>query len=755
MNKSLSDNALAIYKKLYFSEKLGETTPTEVHHRVAKFAASKEDIDTQNIMETRFFELLENNLFRPNTPTMMNAGVHPNPQTSACFVGDLKDDMDAILDFNRESAIIYKQGSGIGGNYGMLREKNAPLSGGGCSSGPVQFLRLSGMTAHAIKSGGSSRRAAHMAMITDTHPDLLDFIKIKAESEEFVTLPTGEKTPLFSSMNLSVAITDKFMNAVENNEDWNLVGVVDGLVKKTLPAKKIFEQIVSRAWTNGDPGVWFIDRANETNTIPSNGKIVCSNPCGEQSLLPRQACGLGAINVAEFVTLDGHFDWEGFEETVEIAVRFLDNCIDLSGFPTPAYEKMAKDSRPIGLGIMGFADALILMGIKYDSKDTIAFAEQLSKRMTAEAIRASAFLAEEKGPFPLFKDNKEAVLNIVQNFTNDVGIVEKYGVRNSQWTTIAPTGSTSISCDCSQGMEPLFAICYDKKISDSNEVWTFANEEFKKRFHQMPWFDEAIKAIIKNHGSIAGICLPAETKCFECSHDIKHQDRLKVQAALQQGISNSISSTINLPNSTEPKVIADIFRSAWKMKLKGVTVYRDGCLKNQPVNFGKMESAPDKTLVPPPPVKRPSIRSGFTHEVKTGHGKIYITVNCNEKGDPIEIFTNGGKNGSVNAANLEAMARLVSIALQEGVSAERLARTIENINDGTVVWERLKETDKKPQTITSIPDAMAKVLKRFYCNNSRPEEYDGVETGRCPDCNSPMFMHDGCEFCPQCGSKCG
>ena len=755
----LSENAVAIYKRLYLSKILGETTPTEAHRRVAKFAASAETTNEDKKMyESLFFAMMEENQFRPNTPTFMNAGIQSKPQTSACFVGDLQDDMLSILDFDRDAAIIYKSGSGIGGNYGLLREKNAALSTGGFSSGPAAFLRKLAATAHAVRSGGQSRRAAHMAMITDNHPDVLEFIRIKAESKEFVILPSGEKSPLFSAMNISIAATDAFMKAVENDEDWNLVGVVDGEIKSTMKARALFNEITVYAWRNGDPGLWFIDRANRDNTVPSIGRMLCTNPCGEQSLLPRQACGLGSINVAAFVH-DGRFDWNAFEYVTSLAVRLLDNCIDLSGFPTPDYEKMAKLTRPIGLGIMGFADALIIMGLKYGSDEAVEFSRTLSKALTHNAIMASAILAQEKGPFPLFEENRQAIATVASRHIDKAALITKIGtqgVRNSQWTTIAPTGTTSISCDCSQGMEPLFAICYDKHLSDSKEILTFVNPVFERRFGKCSWYPEVIKKIAANHGSLQGLGgLPDEAYTFVCAHDIPWRERIEMQSALQTGISNSISSTVNLPNSATPEEIGEIYMTAWKKGLKGITVYRDGCLESQPVHFGTTASAEPTR---PVPAARPKIRHGFTHEVNTGHGKIYLTINCNLEGQPMEIFTNGGKNGSVNAANLEAMARLVSIALQEGVPAERLARTIENINDGTVAWDRLDEKDEKPVCIISIPDAIGKVLNRFYCQSQQPALQTKSQANtvrRCEKCNSITYMMEGCEFCPNCGSKCG
>ena len=768
----LSKNAEAVYKRLYLSTKLGETCPSDVHRRIAAFGADCEIPGPfRDQLFNDIFQMLENNEFRPNTPTMMNVGVMQKPQTSACFVGDLNDSLESIFNFDREAGFIYAQGSGLGGNYGMLRETNAALSTGGRSSGPFAFMGKLSATAVAVRSGGRTRRAAHMAMMFDHHPDI----------EQFITLKDG-KDQTFSSMNLSVAVSDAFMQAVKEDREWNLIGVVDGKVKKTMPARELYQKIVQNAHKCGDPGIWFTDRANRDNTLKKAGRIVTTNPCGEQALLPHQACALGAINVAKCVSVNASehgnlvlFDWRKLQKLVNTAVRFMDNCIDISGYPTPEYEKMAKRSRPIGLGIMGFADALLLMGFPYDSDEAIEFARNLGLRLTRFAIVASANLAKELGAFELYSENQVSVKEVVHryfdmSFADDnlfIEQVEKYGLRNSHWTTIAPTGSTSISCDCSQGMEPLFAICYDKHLSDTNETWTFANPLFEQLYHQEPWYPEAIKKIAENHGSCKGIDLvPAKIqKLWVCAHDIHWRRRIEMQAALQEGISNSISSTINLPHDTDANTIGEIYMTAWEKGLKGLTIYRDRSLDAQPVTFGTSKEEVPPAIEVQEISRRPAkIRVGMTHEIMTGHGKVYFTVNLDKAGRPCEVFTNGAKNGSVNAANLEAMGRLISIALQEGTPIEKLAKTIENINDGTCVWDRLDEGDDKPACITSIPDAMGKVLRRFYCGlkeipavaESKPAAAAPQgSVKRCSKCNSVMYFVEGCEFCPQCGSKCG
>jgi len=778
--KGLSENAINVYKRLYFSKMLGEGNPSEVHNRVAEFASEDDSRNfSKKDQENRFFQMMEDNEFRPNSPFLMNAGVVTTPQTSACFVGALSDSLESIFDFDREAGFIYAQGSGLGGNYGTLREISAKLSTGGESSGPFAFMKKLASTAEAVKSGGRTRRAAHMAMMFDHHPDIKKFIHLKDGNDQ-----------TYASMNLSIAASDAFMEAVVKDKAWALISVVDKSVTETIRARELFDDIVNNAHKCGDPGFWFIDAANRDNTLKEVGRIVSTNPCGEQALLPYQSCALAAINVAKCVShinLEGKtasfFNWQKFVSLVTDATRFLDNSIDKSGYPTPQYKKMAIASRPIGLGIMGFADALLLLGFSYGSEESIEFGKKLALGLTRSAIKASLQLAIEKGPFALWTSNKKSVVGVVSQYFDSEDIddaktlanIKSFGVRNSQWTTIAPTGSTSISCDCSQGMEPHFAICYAKLLSDSGETWNFAHPLFTEWYSDRIWYKEALPLITKNHGSCHGIeLIPQDVRnLWACAHDISWEDRIKMQAALQIGISNSISSTINLPNEASAEEIGKIYMTAWKSGCKGLTVYRDRSLDAQPISFGdsndmSLKEMQESQPIPPAFSREPKkIRHGRTHEINTGHGKVYFTINMDEAGRPCELFTNGSKNGSVNAANLEAMGRLVSKALQNGTPIVELAKTLENINDGTNAWVYIDESDERPVRVISIPDAMGKVLKRFYCNATQemgmenPEiqevlenVYSDEEVAPCIKCGSPLYHHDGCLFCPECGSQC-
>lgn len=602
-----------------------------------------------------------------------------------------------------------------------------------------------------------------MAMMSDTHPDLETFIKLKDGVDQ-----------TYSSMNLSVAASDKFMEAVMNGEKWDLIGVNDKEVKSTLNAEEIFDKIINNAYKCGDPGIWFIDKANSDNTLKNIGDIVTTNPCGEQCLLPHQACSLGSINLNKCLSYDDkgeiYFDYYKLMQITKIVTRFLDNCIDISGYPTPDYERMAKETRPMGLGFMGLADIFLKLGIPYNSNDASDLGRRISLTMTSSSIQYSIELSKIRGSFKEYESNKDHIKRVIEKFINKndkkhydslMSNLDSYGIRNSQWTTIAPTGSTSLSCDCSQGMEPLFGLCYEKTLSDTNEVMTFVHGLFEEKYKDEPWYEDSVPLIAGNNGSCHSInIIPEEVReLWVCAHDIKWEDRIDMQSALQSGISNSISSTINLPQDISKEVIKDIYFYAWKMGCKGITIYRDKSLDFQPVTFGKKES--QEVLAIPSEKKVKKRRYGSTHEVKTGHGTVYFTINSDEDGNPIEVFTSGAKNGSVNAANLEALGRLFSIALQNGTPMEKLAKTIENINDGTIAWDKIDENDKKPVSITSIPDALGKILRRFYVK----ENIENVFTidsypfeskeEKCEICKSPVFKHDGCIFCPQCGSKCG
>jgi ribonucleoside-diphosphate reductase alpha chain len=742
-----SENAINVFKKLYF--RYDETKPAEVFLRVANYVA-----DGDEELAKQFLDMMNENIFRPNTPALMNCGVMKNPQTSACFVSGMDDSLVSILDMDREAALIFASGSGIGVNFSVLREKDAVLTSGGASSGPFAFIKKLAATADAVKSGGVSRRAAILIMFFDNHPDLMEFITLKDT--------TDQKT--LRSMNLSIAISNDFMKAVQNDSDWELRGVVDNKVKSMHKARDIFNLIANNAFKSGDPGVWFIDTVNKDNSlIEEYGKMISTNPCGEISGLNYYACSLASINLTKFAKVSSKmnidsFDWEKFKIIVRLGVIFLDKMISVSGYPSPNYDEMAKAARPIGLGIMGLADLLCMLNIPYNSFAAYELSEKITRFMTKVAIETSIELAQEYGPCEAFENNQEGIRKLCSNF--DVDLKEGQKVRNSNWTTIAPTGSISISADCSPGMEPLFGITYTKNIADSNEKWVFVNPLFENFYGKESWYAKAIKEIAENHGSCQGIsCVPLDVqKVWKVAHDIKWQDRIEMQSHLQKGISNSISSTANLPSTATVEDIKDIYMMAWQKGLKGVTIYRDGSLEGQPVEFKQEKKEEKIDLIR----NRPKIRNGTTYTMETGHGSIHITINKDLDGNVFELFAAGGKGGNVNAASLEAVGRLSSLALQKGAEITEVSKQLLGISDGRVTWDKLHPDDDRTFSVLSIWDAIGQVLNRFYALKPQAKIDAGkptvkpkqLEQLRCPDCGADAFMKEGCVFCPNCGSKC-
>ena len=739
-----SYNALSIYRRLYFSEILGETTPEQVHKRVAEYVAKYEGDSVSETYVQEYRRLMDSNIFRPNSPTLMNAGVTSgDPILSACFVGGLEDDLRSILDFDREAAIIFSYGAGIGINWGVLRERDAALSTGGKSSGPISFMKKLNATAECVRSGGRTRRAAIMSMCFIDHPDIEDFIDCKRLNREL------------SSMNLSVAVTSEFMRAVKEDADWNFRSVKSGSIVKTVKAKSLYMKMCENAWLSGDPGIVFIDRVNEDNTIPELGMIVSTNPCGEQPLHPHGVCCLGSINVAKYADIG--FE-DQFRDDVYTAVRFLDSIVDVSGYPTPDYSYVAKHGRNIGLGIMGLADLFLLKGVRYGDSESLKIASEISRKLCEYSIDASLRLATEKGTCPACEDfrNRDAIARFMTVRSMPKDFLERLddsGIRNMQWTTAAPTGSTSISCDCSPGIEPFFSIVYDKKLTDCDETLRIVSHSFESLHIKEPWYTTAVSAISHNNGSCAGLERELPLSAIYpavCSHEVGIEERLQMQAALQEYISSAISSTLNLRKSASVDDIMHIYMRAWEMHLKGITIYRDGSNSEQPITFGSVEAG--EILQVEKSKERPIILSGKTHKVTTNHGNVYLTVNCNDDGRVVEVFTNGGKCGSVDASNLEALARVISIALQEGADLERIASTLCGINGGEGIWTLLDSNDTKASLVSSIPDAVGKVLLRFYSKSRvSPDSIGNV----CKECGGTVIHSEGCMTCLSCGwSRC-
>ena len=758
-----SENALNTYKKLYF--KGDKIIPEKTHKKIAKFASLN-----NKTLEKDIFNCLNNQKIRFNTPTMMNAGYVNNPQTSACFVGKLEDNINSIFDFDRDCGLIYKEGSGIGINYGNLRETFAPLSKGGNSSGPFSFIHKSASTCWAVKSGGSSRRAAFMNMMYDWHPDILNFIKFKEQNKN-VKIKTidGNEYEYYSCMNFSIAMSNLFMQKVINNENWDLIGVVDKQVKQSIKAKNMFNLIAEYAWKCGDPGVWFIDQANKFNTLKTKGSYISTNACGEQNLHPYESCALGSINLSKCIYNDC-IDYELLKMLIYLLVESIDNMIDISGYPTENFRNAASESRNIGIGFTGMADMLIKLGIPYNSQESYELMKTISTFITKHSIYKSSILAREKGTFALYDDNKESVLEVARhffNFTNQSDEIlwehiENYGVRNSNWTTVPPCGTTSISCDCSSGMEPLPAICYQKQISDeSNEIWTFINPTFEQICKHEKWYNKAISQIIENKGSCQGItCIPTTIqKIFKCAHDIHWKERIEMQSYIQQGISNAISSTINLTNNATIGDIKNIYLLGFEKNLKGITVYRDGCKEWQPINFGKKVCPPveeKKQLQQTEP--RGIKTTGETYSVKTPHGKLYVTLNWKD-GKPCEVFLRMGTVGSLENYLLDRIAIFISKMIRNNYDIKSIAKELRDGKEQKFYF-KLDENQEQPFTAEGILDAVGILMDQIFINGSNNNKVEvkkefNPETlkEKCPECGGFTLTRDsGCKngFCTNC-----
>jgi ribonucleoside-diphosphate reductase alpha chain len=734
----LSDNALRVLERRYLT-KDGEgkviETPQELFRRVAKHIASAELSYNPNAdvspYEEAFYQLMENLEFLPNSPTLMNAG-HELGQLSACFVLPIKDSMESIFDAVKYTALIHKSGGGTGFSFSRLRpERDRVGSTGGIASGPVSFMRVFDATTDVIKQGGM-RRGANMAILNVEHPDILRFIEAKENSEAL------------TNFNLSVAVTDEFMKAVEKGTDYNLVSPRTGDVVDKLNAREVFNKIVDMAWRTGDPGVVFIDEINRHNPTPELGKIESTNPCGEQPLLPFESCNLGSINLSKMVADKNgqpYIDYDKLSQTVKLAVRFLDNVIEVNQFPLPEIAEMTKTTRKIGLGVMGFADMLIQLGIPYDSEQGLAVAEEIAHFISAEADKASIELAQERGVFPAFQGSI-------------YGMPDGPRFRNASRTTIAPTGSLSIIANCSSGIEPLFALSYVRHILEGEEfieVNPYFEEAAKKGGVYSP---ELMKQLAEGKRLKDIEEVPEEIKkLFVTAHDISPEWHVKMQAVFQKFTDSAVSKTVNFPHDATPEDVAKVYMLAYQEGLKGITIYRDRSRESQVLTVGEGVKRAEGKLAPR---KRPKVTTGVTERVNTGCGYIYVTVNFDNRGIS-EVFSTLGKAGGCAAAQLEAISRLTSVALRSGIDVDSIVKHLRGIRCPSIAWEQ-------GHAILSCADAIASVLEKYIkegtaSNSETPSKNPEIVkswAGQCPDCGGPLIYQEGCNICLACGfTKCG
>ena len=747
----LTKNALVVLKKRYLQkDSKGNVieTPEQLFHRVARHIASAElafdKAAPVDEWENRFYKTMTSLEFLPNSPTLMNAG-RDLGQLSACFVLPIEDSMESIFDAVKYTALIHKSGGGTGFSFSRLRPKKDRVgSTGGVASGPVSFMRAFDTATDVIKQGGM-RRGANMGILSVEHPDILEFITSK------------EDPKAFTNFNISVAITDRFIKAVENNSDYELINPHNQEVVDKLNAREVFNKIVDMAWRTGDPGIIFIDRINDFNPTPNLGKIESTNPCGEQPLLPYESCNLGSINLAKMIkTVSGkpEIDYGKLRETVNLAVRFLDNVIEVNRYPLQQIEDMTRRTRKIGLGVMGFADMLIQLSIPYNSDRALDLAENIMRFISEESTRESIELGKTRGTFPAFKGS-----------IYDVEGGPK--VRNANRTTIAPTGTLSIIAGCSSGIEPIFALSYYRHILDGErlvEINPYFEEAAKQEKIYSPELMKKLAEGKKLH-SIAEIPDWVK-KVFVTSHDISPEWHIKIQAAFQKYTDSAVSKTVNLPFEATPKDVEDVYMLAYKLGLKGITIYRDRSRDSQVLNTGQKGTSPPANALTEKernreietrltPRQRPKVTRGITERVTTGCGYIYVTVNFDEKGI-CEVFSSLGKAGGCASAQLEAISRLISLILRSGIDTANVVKQLRAIRCPSVSWEN-------GRAILSCADAIGSVLEKYVkTEEEAPVQNDyttsstGISNGQCPDCGNLLVYQEGCHICPSCGyTKCG
>jgi len=745
---ALTENAIKVLERRYLSKNdEGETieTPVQLFRRVARNVSQADAFHEPNadlsVVENEFYDMMVSLEFLPNSPTLMNAGKELQ-QLSACFVLPIEDSMESIFETVKDTALIHKSGGGTGFSFSRLRPAGSRVkSTSGVSSGPVSFMRVFDAATESVKQGGT-RRGANMGILRVDHPDIMNFISCKADGAAF------------NNFNISVAVTDEFMSALMEGKDYNLIDPYTKSAVGTMNAETVMEKIVHYAWKNGDPGIIFIDRINRDNPTPQAGEMESTNPCGEQPLLPYESCNLGSINLPRFVK-NGDVNWIDLERVVHSAVHFLDNVIDMNRYPIPKIEQMTKANRKIGLGVMGFADMLILLGIPYNSQAAVDMGEKLMHFVNTESKKASRKLAEKRAAFP--------------NFRGSIYDKPKAAkLRNATTTTIAPTGTISIIAGVSSGIEPLFAVSYIRTVMDNDKL-VEVHPLFEQMAKERGFYSAELMQTIALKGSLHGLKeVPSDVaKLFVTSHEITPEWHIRMQAAFQKHTDNAVSKTVNFANSADVKDVEKAYMLSYDLGCKGVTIYRDGSRDGQVLSTG--QTGATKAATPAPaehkltPKPRPAVVKGSTQRLTTGCGKIYITVNEDEKENPFEMFVQIGKAGGCAASQTESIGRLVSLALRSGIDANELVKQLIGVSCHQPAWDNGGK-------VVSCADAIGKALSRYVRKEftEQPKGKSGngngngngyhdstISIGACPDCGGSLEYSEGCMTCRGCGySKC-
>lgn len=776
-------NATTVLEKRYLKKDAEGNpieTPAEMLRRVADNIASAEAIfdRTADVKKwsDAFFAMMATREFMPNSPTLMNAG-RDLQQLSACFVLPVGDSMEEIFDTLKHAAVIHKSGGGTGFSFSRIRPKNDRVNTThGVASGPVSFMSVYDSATEHVKQGGN-RRGANMGILRVDHPDILDFITCKHSSDDLIT-----------NFNISVAVTEDFMEKVKADQEYDLINPRDGEVAGSLRARDVFHRIIHSAWRNGDPGIVFIDRMNDprTNPTPAVGQIESTNPCGEQPLLPFESCNLASINLERFLTEAGDepIDWDRLRTTIHNGVRFLDDVIEVNRYPVDQIAKITREgNRKIGLGVMGWADLLFRLGIPYDSEEATELGERIMKFISEEADAASEALAEERGVFPNWYGSYYEQIN--------------RKMRNATRTTIAPTGTISIIAGCSSGIEPLFALAYFRKVLDGEQLIEI-DPYFEKASREQGFYSPELMESVVEEGGVRHLPeVPEEMRdVFVTAHDVTPQWHLRHQAAWQKHTDNAVSKTVNFPSSATPEDVEDVYMLAFELGCKGVTIYRDGSKEWQVLNVGVpgekdlTDSLDDRSKIvgadgdmrlvvaEPQPILPRAVPDGEhgmgarRFRVPTPLGMMNVFVSELD-GQPFEVFIVFGKAGSDTTAFAEAIGRLISLSLRCGIPLNLLVEQLKGIGGRSAIGFG----DKR---VLSVPDALAKLLERHYLTsngngngngNSGSAQIDPVTPAVasapaarargggmeiCPDCQEYAYeFAEGCGKCYACGfSNC-
>ena len=784
---ALTENAQVVLKKRYLRKnEAGEPveTPEGMLRRVAHAIAEPEsryasDADARK-WEEKFYEVMARLEYVPNSPTLMNAGINQDNgegtgTLSACFVMGLEDTMQGIMTTAKEMAMVQKFGGGTGFSLSPIRPKGAAITTThGSACGPVAVLRHLSSVSKLVTQGGK-RDGANMAVMDVHHPNILEFIDCKRVEGEI------------HNFNISVGASHEFMEAVKAGTDYPLrfrqdPANPDSPVVETgrLDAREVFNKIIDGAWRNGEPGLIFLDWVNHKNPTPNIGRMTATNPCGEQPLLPYESCNLGSINLAKFlVEREGELelDWGRLRDVVRTTTRFLDNVIDANAYSVTEIEEMTLATRKIGLGVMGFADMLARLRIPYDSEEGLELGRKVMRFFRDESDAMSSELAETRGNFPAYEGS-----------IYDVPDGPK--MRNACRLTVAPTGTISMIAGCSSGIEPLFALCYHKHNILGGESLLYVDEGFKQAAQDEGFYSEELMSYLADGGSLQERDdVPGWAKrVFVTSTDISPEMHVRMQAVFQESVDAAISKTINFPNEATEDEVRRAYMLAWELACKGITVYRAGSREAEVLTAGEerkdeataLDSESAQTaegmLVERP---RPAVVRGVTERVRTAHGNLFVTINYDDKDRPFEVFAALGKAGSTESAHLEAITRLITMALRAGVDPNEINKHLKGITDAPI-WDG-------GTLVRSVPDAVALVLSRHIGGGIAPQEAivaespqmdlflaepaetpkvtngsgtngpNGIGVGtRCPLCGGFLVYQEGCERCSECDyNRCG